>query len=55
MAVRVEFASYSAVAMLVHSVIAIPAVLAIARFITGITLGYGIFRAVKPKKRVDIC
>ena len=48
----VEFASYSAMAMLVHAIIAIPAV--IARFITDITLGYSVFQAVKPKKRVDL-
>jgi hypothetical protein len=48
----VEFALYSAVAMLVHAVIAIPAV--VARFVTDITLGYSVFQAVKPKKRVDL-
>jgi hypothetical protein len=48
----VEFASYTATAMLIHAAIAVPAV--IARFITDITLGYSVFQAVKPKKRVDI-
>lgn len=48
----VEFAAYSAVALLVHAVIAIPAV--VARFVTDITLGYSFFQAVKPKKRVDL-
>jgi hypothetical protein len=47
-----EFTLYSAVAMLVHAVIAIPAV--VARFVTDITLGYSIFQAVKPRKRVDL-
>jgi hypothetical protein len=48
----VEFALYSASAMLVHAVIAIPAV--VARFVTDITLGYSVFQAVKPKKRGDL-
>lgn len=48
----VEFALYSAVAMIIHGAIAIPAV--VARFITDITLGYSVFQAVKPKKRVDL-
>ena len=47
-----EFAFYSAAAMLIHAAIAIPAV--IARFVTDITLGYSVFQAVKPKKRVDL-
>jgi len=38
--------------MLIHAVIAIPAV--VARFVTDITLGYSVFQAVKPKKRVDL-
>jgi len=48
----VEFGVYSALAMLIHAAIAIPAV--IARFVTDITLGYSIFQAVKPKKRADL-
>jgi len=48
----VELAFYSAAAMLIHAAIAIPAV--IARFVTDITLGYTVFQAVKPKKRVDL-
>src|SRR5262245_21394704 len=48
----VEFAFYSAIAMLIHTAIAIPAV--IARFVTDITLGYSFFQAVKPKKRADL-
>jgi hypothetical protein len=46
-----EFALYAALAMLIHAA-AIPAV--VARFITDITLGYSVFQAVKPKKRIDI-
>jgi len=38
--------------MLIHAAIAVPAV--VARFITDITLGYSVFQAVKPKKRIDI-
>ena len=48
----VEFGVYSALAMLIHAAIAIPAV--IARFVTDITLGYSVFQAVKPKKRADL-
>lgn len=47
-----EFACYSVGAMVIHALIAIPAVC--ARFITDITLGYSFFQAVKPKKRVDL-
>ena len=47
-----EFSLYSAAAMLIHAVIAIPAVA--ARFVTDITLGYSVFQAVKPRKRVDL-
>jgi hypothetical protein len=48
----VEFAIYSAIAMVIHAAIAIPAV--IARFVTDITLGYSFFQAVKPRKRADL-
>ena len=48
----IEFGLYSAIAMLIHAAIAIPAV--IARFVTDITLGYSVFQAVKPKKRADL-
>jgi hypothetical protein len=47
-----EFGLYSALAMLIHAFIAIPAV--IARFVTDLTLGYTFFQAVKPKKRADL-
>ena len=47
-----EFAVYSATAMLIHAAIALPAL--IARFVTDITLGYSFFQAVKPKKRADL-
>ena len=48
----VEFAAYSAIAMLIHAAIAVPAL--IARFVTDLTLGYTFFQAVKPKKRADL-
>jgi hypothetical protein len=48
----VEFGVYSAIALLIHAAIAIPAV--IVRFVTDITLGYSVFQAVKPKKRADL-
>lgn len=48
----VEFACYSTVALVIHALIAIPAVL--ARVITDLTFGYGVFQAVKPKKRADL-
>jgi hypothetical protein len=47
-----ELGVYSAIAMVIHGTIAIPAV--ITRFVTDITLGYSVFQAVKPKKRVDL-
>jgi len=47
-----EFAVFSAIAMLIHAGIAIPAL--IARFVTDLTLGYSFFQAVKPKKRADL-
>ena len=47
-----EFALYSAMAMIIHAAIAIPAV--IARFVTDITLGHSVFEAVRPKKRGDL-
>ena len=47
-----ELGIYSAMAMVIHGAIAIPAV--ITRFVTDITLGYSVFQAVKPKKRVDL-
>jgi hypothetical protein len=47
-----EFACYSALALVIHALIAVPAVL--ARLITDFTLGYSVFQAVKPKKRTDL-
>ncbi len=47
-----ESGVYSLLAMGIHACIAIPAV--IARFVTDITLGYGFFQAVQPKKRADL-
>ena len=48
----VEFACYAVAAMVIHAIIAIPAV--IARVITDLTLGYSFFQAVKPHKRADL-
>ena len=47
-----EFAVYAVLALVIHAIIAIPAV--VARFVTDITLGYTVFQAVKPKKRTDL-
>jgi hypothetical protein len=47
-----EFACYSALALVIHALIAVPAVL--ARLITDFTLGYSVFQAIKPKKRADL-
>jgi hypothetical protein len=47
-----EFALYSTLAILIHAGIAIPAV--IARFVTDVALGYSVFQAIKPRKRVDL-
>jgi hypothetical protein len=53
MALRgLEFMCYCVAAMVIHALIAIPAVC--TRFITDITLGYSVFQAVKPKKRADL-
>lgn len=48
----VEFGLYALLALGVHASIAIPAV--VARFVTDVMLGAGIFQAVKPKKRTDL-
>jgi hypothetical protein len=48
----VEFGVYAAVAMLIHALIAIPAVC--TRVVTDIGLGYSFFQAVKPSKRTDL-
>jgi hypothetical protein len=47
-----EFCGYAAVAMVIHGVIAVPAV--VVRLVTDIGLGHSFFQAVKPKKRVDL-
>jgi hypothetical protein len=53
MALRaVEFGAYAAVSMVVHFLIAGPAV--IARLVTDIGLGMSVFEAVKPQKRADL-
>ena len=53
MALRaIEFGAYAAVSMVVHFMIAGPAV--IARLVTDIGLGMTVFEAVKPRKRADL-
>jgi hypothetical protein len=47
-----EFLLYASIAMVVHAIIAIPAV--ITRFVTDIMLGHSLFQAVKPRKRADL-
>jgi hypothetical protein len=47
-----EFAAYGAAAMLIHAVIAVPAVA--IRLVTDIGLGYSFFQAVKPRRRADL-
>jgi hypothetical protein len=47
-----EFALYSAAAMLVHAVLALPAV--VARIFTDMLLGHTFFQAVKPVRRADL-
>lgn len=48
----VEFTGYATAALLIHALIAIPAVC--ARLVTDIGLGYSFFQAVKPVKRTDL-
>jgi len=48
----IEFGFYAAVAMVIHALIAVPAL--VVRFITDIGLGYNFFQAIKPKKRSDL-
>ena len=48
----VEFGFYSAAAMVIHALIAIPAL--VVRFITDIGLGYNFFQAIQPKQRNDL-
>jgi len=47
-----EFAGYAGLALVIHAIIAIPAMG--ARLVTDITLGYSVFEAVKPKQRTDL-
>jgi hypothetical protein len=47
-----EFACYSALAVVVHAAFAGPAV--VARLVTDFGLGHNFFQAVKPKKRADL-
>lgn len=48
----IEFGTYAALAMLIHALIAIPAVC--TRVVTDIGLGYSFFQAVKPTRRTDL-
>ncbi|SIR80588.1 hypothetical protein SAMN05878276_0264 [Aquipseudomonas alcaligenes] len=48
----IEFSAYAALAMLIHALIAIPAM--ITRVITDIGLGYSFIQAVKPTRRSDL-
>ncbi|WP_068826615.1 hypothetical protein [Pseudomonas sp. BMS12] len=47
-----EFTAYAATAMLIHALIAIPAVC--TRVVTDIGLGYSFFQVIKPAKRNDL-
>ena len=47
-----EFTTYSAIAMLIHALIAIPAMC--TRVVTDIGLGYSFIQAIKPAKRTDL-
>ena len=48
----VEFGAYAATAMLIHALIAFPAVC--VRVITDVGLGYSFIQAVKPTRRTDL-
>ena len=48
----IEFGAYAALAMLIHALIAIPAM--ITRVISDIGLGYSFIQAVRPTKRSDL-
>ena len=48
----VEFGCYSVAALLVHAIIAIPAV--VTRVVTDMMLGYSFFQSVKPVRRTDL-
>lgn len=48
----IEFGAYAATAMLIHALIAIPAVC--TRVVTDIGLGYSFFQVIKPAKRNDL-
>ncbi|UUY06916.1 hypothetical protein LRS11_13795 [Pseudomonas sp. J452] len=49
---RIEFGAYTATAMLIHALIAIPALC--TRVVTDIGLGYSFFQVIKPAKRNDL-
>jgi hypothetical protein len=48
----IMFSMYSALALIIHGSLAVPAV--IARFLTDTIGGASLFEAVKPKKRTDL-
>ena len=48
----IEFGAYAALAMLIHALIAIPAM--ITRVITDIGLGYSFIQAIQPTRRTDL-
>ena len=48
----IEFGAYATLAMLIHALIAIPAM--ITRVITDIGLGYSFIQAIKPTRRTDL-
>ena len=48
----IEFAAYAALALGVHAVLVLPAI--VVRFFTDTLFGGGIFEAVKPKRRTDL-
>lgn len=48
----IEFCCYATAALIIHALIAVPAL--VVRLITDIGLGYGFFQIIKPKKRNDL-
>ena len=48
----IEFCCYAAAALIIHALIAVPAL--VARLITDIGLGYSFFQIIKPKRRNDL-
>lgn len=48
----IEFGGYASAALVIHALIAAPAL--VARLVTDIGLGYSFFQVIKPKKRNDL-